>query len=82
VPGAGRLIPAFAGGVGAFEGVPSTSFVTLVRGRLIPCFTGEAGTLPPGTLVTENGDCLAVGAFLIGGVLIGVGFFKLNDFKI
>jgi len=65
-PGIGRLIPAFVGGAGAFDGVPGTLETVF----------------PPGILDTANGDFLVTGAFLVGGVPIGAGFFKLNGFTI
>jgi hypothetical protein len=77
------------GGAGAFDGVPSSPFDTdLVKG----CFAFFAGggvcAFPdaaigffPGTLDTENGDCFAIGVFLVSGAPMGAGFFKLNGFK-
>ena len=77
------------GGAGAFDGVPSSTFdIDLVKGCLAPFAGGGVCALPiaaigffPGTLVTENGDCFAIGVFLVGGAPMGAGFFKLNGFK-
>jgi hypothetical protein len=77
------------GGAGAFDGVPSSTFDTdLVTGCLAPFAGGGVCALTvapigffPGTLDTENGDCFAIGVFLVGGAPMGAGFFKLNGFK-
>ena len=77
------------GGAGAFDGVPSSTFDTdLVTGCLAPFAGGGVCALTvapigffPGTLDTENGDCFAIGVFLVGGPPMGAGFFKLKGFK-
>ena len=82
-------MPAFVGGAGAFDGVPSSSFDTdLVKGCLATFAGAGVEALPvaeigffPGTLDTENGDCFAIGVFLVGVAPMGAGFFKLNGFQ-